>query len=189
MPESVNCNEVIYEILAHNAFGEEMTLAELQNAGRGAIGNLYVWLADHYNATGTNEIRYDAKQNFTDGDMGWFSVGYDDDLELMYLDLLYTFDDGTELYVVIWLDSEEGNYWYYFSYEESGIENETQGEIRAQTYTKTTILTPSSFEGGSWNQSSLMSLYGQGVNLLLNWYQSVNTGVTLGDLGFVSYAA
>ena len=28
MPESVNCNEVIYEILAHNAFGEEMTLEE-----------------------------------------------------------------------------------------------------------------------------------------------------------------
>ncbi len=144
---------------------------------------LYKWLMANYNASAEGEIRYDYTY-----ENAWYSLGYDTDDKYMYLDVLWEFDSGAELYMCIDLEKNETRYSYYARYTYSGQTNKTYGYINPANFSEKTSLVYTSYNGSYWDKTQLLDLYRNVAVDLLTWFEWMadesDMGVTLEDMGF-----
>ena len=185
--DSQNLNFAVFANELDNlVYGAPMSLAEFYNLTTSGYDILLDWLLNNYNATYTSSICYEyfAAQTL-------YSISYDFEDDYLFLEVFWEFDDGANLYLLIDLSYDPSQYVYYVTYFDDWNENVTLGYINAATFTENTNLTASSYTGEYWDKTDLMDLYRLAVVDLLEWFDWATvyygTGVTIEDLGFVSF--
>ena len=161
-----------------------ISLSELYNLNNNPYDILVDWVLDNYNATYENEFRFNYYS-----DSAWYSLVLQTSvIDGLYIDVLWEFDDGAELYLFIDFYGDLSSYYYYASYTDDGYKNYINGHINATTFTPNTALDYTSYEGTHWNQSAMLSLYQSAVVDLIGWFNWAtdyyNMGVTIKDMGF-----
>ena len=144
------------------------------------------WVIANNTFVDDSEYRYDEEYG-----KGWYSAGYNREGDYVYADLLYTFDSGAELYVILDFSYNEKNYYYYACYTAAdGTSNEVYGYINAYEFTKNTPLTYEETRGGNWDMNVLLEQYQMGVAQTLTWLNLVMQnymGIAIADLGFTQF--
>lgn len=118
-----------------------------------------------------------------------YAIGYDESTKITFIEGIWEFSDGSDLYLSIDLRSnDEGLYTYYAHYTYGENENYTYGYINPATYTPTTILTHYSYEGEYWEEDSIMEFYSNAVACIIEWFDycldSYVDDISAEDFGF-----
>lgn len=146
-------------------YGTPLTMAELYELNYTANDILTEWLLGNYNYI-TDDLIY----RQVEGDGFIYAVGYDATEDCNFVEGIWTFDDGSDLYISIGLDANEGLYTYYAHYTYGENENYTHGNINPTTYTASTLLTHYSYVGEYWDETSLMEFYSSAVACAMEWF-------------------
>ncbi len=148
-------------------YGTPITLAELYELQHTPNDILAEWLIENCNYTIDNELFY----HQIEGDVFIYAIGYNAIDEVNFIEGVWSFADGSKLYLNIDLtETLDGLYTYYAHYTSEGNENYTYGNIVPETYTATTILTHYSYEGEYWEEESLMEFYSSAVACVMEWF-------------------
>lgn len=147
-------------------YGTPITLAELYDSQNTPNDILREWLLGNYNFV-TEDLTYYQ----IEGDGFIYAVGYDATASINFLECIWEFADGSDLYLSIDLTlTNDGLYTYYAHYTLGDNENYTRGYINPETYMVTTILTHYSYEGEYWEEESLMEFYSSAVACVMEWF-------------------
>ena len=181
--DSQNLNfAVAVDELDNLIYKTPLSLADFYDSTNKPYDVLVDWLLDNYNASYENQIRFDDYD-----DSIWYSLCYESDPNSLYIDVLWEFDDGAEMYIFIDLSDDQSKY-YYAYYVNDGYRNDTSGYINASTFTENTSLSYTSYDGTHWNKETLLNLYQLGIVNLLEWFDWAthyyDMGVTIKDMGF-----
>ena len=185
--DSQNLNFAVFTAELDNlVYGTPITLAEFYELNSSAYDKTLDWLLGNYNYNQNGVIRYEYySENFLN------SIAYDIDDDYLFVDMYWVAEDGSKLYVLIDLSGDSSQYTYFASYTYNNKRNETIGKINANTFTSTTNLTYTSYDGTYFDKDWLMGFYRTGVDVLLDWFDwamnTYNIGVTIDDFGFVLY--
>lgn len=182
--DSQNLNFAVFTSELDNlVYGAPITLSELYELNNSPYNILLDWLTVNCNASTTSEISFD---NETDSTR--YSLSYSIGGDYIYISVLYQFDDGADLFLLIDFSHDPSQYVYYATYSYNGNRNTTLGRINASTFTVNTSLTYTSYEGTYWDKNLLLDLYQSAIVDLLKWFDwatiSYNMGVNIADIGF-----
>jgi hypothetical protein len=143
------------------------------------------WLLNNYNYTSSNYVCYQLV-----GDWYAYGIVYDTKNDYNFLELVWTFDDGSDLVVTVELSRDEPTYTYFAQYKLGNNVNQTYGIINPTTYTSSTVLTYYSYEGTYWLEDSLMEFYSSAVAKVYEWFSYCLDNhiddLSLQDFGFTA---
>lgn len=184
--DSQNLNFAVFtKELDNLTFGTPMSMAEFYEINYRAYKILIDWVLGNYNVSDS----YIGFEICEDSDL--FSVWCTDDGRL-FIDNFYWYDDGAFSSFTIRLSDEETAYWYEAIYEEDGKENIVEGFIDANSFTRTSPLTHTSYKGEYWTESSVMEFHQGSAVWLLDWFnyflEEYNVGLTMEDFGFTQFS-
>ena len=158
-------------------------------------------LAEFIISEGTYDAEYEwyqIEESFTETSYDEnFTLNYDTEDGSMFMSVMVTFDDGDFAYSYISLTSDSdlyyvaGVYGYFSATSGSVTQNEAAGYIFASTHTPSTYITLTSYEGLESDYDNLHEVYSILTAHMLDWLADVlaenSVGITLADLGFVSF--
>ncbi len=182
--DSQNLNFAIFTSELDNLmYGSPITLQELYNLNNNPTDILFDWLLANYNYSDNKQIRFDEIN-----DSNCYSIGYNLDYNYLYIDVLWVFEDESQLYISISFLTNPTKYPYYANYNKDGNENFANGRIDATTFTENTELTCLTYDGDYWDKNSLMKLYQFAIVDLIDWFDwstiYYNIGISIADIGF-----
>ena len=148
-------------------YGAPMTLAELYDSQHTPNDILTEWLLRSYNYIIDNDLFYYQ----IEGNEFIYAIGYNVSKSINFIEGVWNFADGSELYLSIDLsETPTGLYTYYAHYTYEDNDNYTYGYIDPATYTTTTLLTHYSYEGEYWEEKSLLEFYSSAVACIMEWF-------------------
>jgi len=146
--------------------GTPITLAELYDSQNTPNDILREWLLGNYNFV-TDDLTYYQ----IEGDGFIYAIGYDASSGINFIEGVWDFADGSDLYLSIDLTlNNDGLYAYYAHYTFGENENFTRGYINPTTYTATTLLTHYYYDGTYWDEERLMEFYSDAVACVAEWF-------------------
>ncbi len=149
---------------------------------------LYAWLEYNYNNETETYVSYD--ETYDDG--SWYSLGYDFEYGVLYIDVMWEFEDGYVLYLCIEFGDDPSEYLYCAECADSEYTayNYIEGYIDATAFTSETALTYDYTDGEVEATDEIMEVYQTCIVDMLGWFENVleenSVGVTLADLGFTA---
>lgn len=183
--DSQNLNFAVFtDELDNLVYSGAISLAEFYALTNDPQELLLDWLLDNYDYSSSESIRFDYEN-----DNAWYSLAYDLEEDYVYIDVLWEFNDGAELYLLIDFSYDPSSqYSYYAVYSHNSNSNSTLGYINAPTFTVNTPLSYTSYDGTHWDRAELLDFYQTAVVDLLSWFdwaaEEYDMGVTIRDLGF-----
>lgn len=166
---------------------DETPLDEFIEEYSTAFDVLYAWIESNYTS---DEETYFCYDNVYD-DGSWYSLGYDFDYGVLYIDVLWEYEDGSSVYISIEFDETSYEHYYYVEYTDAdyNVINAIEGYIDAATFTASTALDYDYSEGDI--DAETLAAYQEYVVDLLAWFEMMleenRIGVTLNDTGFAVF--
>lgn len=186
--DSQNINMAVFASEIENlVYGTELSLKERYRLTYNARDILFDWLLENYDTYENDVIRH----NDYWGEYV-YSIGYDIEDDYLFIDVLYRFDNGMKMYVIIDLSCDPSEYEYYSSYYTDKIDGSyIRGYINAAKFTKDTPLLYTYFENKYWDDSEMLYFYKEAVVDLLEWLELTayycDIDISLQELGFAVF--
>ncbi|MBQ8344918.1 MAG: serine protease [Clostridia bacterium] len=188
--DSQNLNFAVFVAeLRRLDFDTPMTMAEFYRASYSPEEILLNWLLQNIDYEDDTVIRADYVVEDT-----FYSICYGVQTDILFVDVLWSFDDGTEMYLMVNLTDDDEEHLFYADYYQGNTTlHQSNGILIGSSFTETSPLLYTESDGLDPDDAGLTEVYQLGICDLLSWFEwymdGYSVGVSLADFGFTAYEA
>ncbi len=190
--DSQNLNFAVFTSeLGNLIYDTPLTMEEFFRANYDPHTLLKEWIINNYNNSGEGWIAFDYHASSSQTIM---SIAYLYDIDLVAIGTHIVLSNGAIITTQLGLPQDPTKCRYLATYTDKNVSyknNETSGYINAHTFTSSSSLTCTSYEGTYYIKSKMLATYQESITLSISWLKQLlityNIGPTIKDLGFTSF--